>query len=164
MSDVEINLAISGMPMPVYFITTVDEKSGKCNIMTGCYLCQVSEKPPMIGLAVEPSNYTHELIEATGEFAVNGVTQGGEWMEAINCCGTCSGRDMDKFQRIKLETAPASQIKAPLIKDAYTQLECVVKEIRKTGDHSLFIAEVIAARTNYKRPFIYYYGDIIPLE
>ena len=96
MSDVEINLAISGMPMPVYFITTVDEKSGKCNIMTGCYLCQVSEKPPMIGLAVEPSNYTHELIEATGEFAVNGVTQGGEWMEAINCCGTCSGRDMDK--------------------------------------------------------------------
>jgi flavin reductase (DIM6/NTAB) family NADH-FMN oxidoreductase RutF len=164
MSDMEINLAISGMPMPVYFITTVDEKSGKCNIMTGCYLCQVSESPPMICLAVAPSRYTHELIEATGEFAINGVSQGGEWMEAINCCGTCSGRDVDKFERIQLETVSASQIKAPLIKDAYTHLECVVKEKCRAGDHSLFVAQVIAAQTNYQRPFIYYYGDVIPLK
>jgi len=144
MSGSDINLAISGLPFPMYFITTMDE-DGKSNIMTGCYFCQASEKPPM------------------GEFVINGILADPTWKKHAEYCGSHSGRDVDKLSQINLETEPANKVKPPLIKNAHTNLECKVVESHEVGGHTIFIAEVIAARTNYKKPLIHYYGDLVNL-
>ncbi len=162
MSGSDINLAISGLPFPMYFITTMDE-DGKSNIMTGCYFCQASEKPPMIVIAVHPSRYTHEIIKKTGEFVINGILADPAWKKHAEYCGSHSGRDVDKLSQINLETEPANKVKPPLIKNAHTNLECKVVESHEVGGHTIFIAEVVAARTNYKKPLIHYYGDLVNL-
>lgn len=162
MSGSDIHLAISGLPLPMYFITTMDE-NGKPNIMTGCYFCQVSEKSPMIVIAVHPSRYTHEIIKKTGEFVINGILADPTWKKHAEFCGSNSGRTVDKLSKINLETEPASKVKAPLIKGAHTNLECIVVESHEVGDRTIFVAEVVDARTNYKKPLVYYYGDMVNL-
>jgi len=50
---------------------------------------------PMFVVLVRHSRYTYECIEASGDFTVN--VPSPDMVEAVNFCGTVSGRDHDKF-------------------------------------------------------------------
>jgi flavin reductase (DIM6/NTAB) family NADH-FMN oxidoreductase RutF len=81
------------------------------------------------------------MISETGEFVINLVTK--ELAYAADWCGVKSGRDLDKFQEMKLTAAPGEKLKyAPIIAESPVNMECQVKEIVKLGSHHMFIAEV----------------------
>ena len=63
---------------------------------------------------------------------------------AVDYCGVKSGRDVDKFQKLKLQTEPASEVGVPMIKDAPVCIECRVTEVKHLGSHDLFLAKVLA--------------------
>jgi flavin reductase (DIM6/NTAB) family NADH-FMN oxidoreductase RutF len=64
---------------------------------------------------------------------------------AIRSLGTRSGRDEDKLAGLNLDTRPADEIGAPLLAGALVNLECRLAAQLETGDHTIFVGEVLAA-------------------
>jgi flavin reductase (DIM6/NTAB) family NADH-FMN oxidoreductase RutF len=102
-----------------------------------------SFEPPMYAVSVGHERYTHELLQAAGEFTV--AIPGPGMGPAIRWLGARSGRDGDKLAGLDLELQPADEIGAPLLAGALANLECQVATQLETGDHTIFVGEVMAA-------------------
>ena len=85
-------------PLPAVLVTTSD-KAGRDNIFTVAWTGTVCTNPPMLSISVRPSRYSYELLRKTGEFVVNLTNE--DLSFAVDYCGVCSGRDVDKFQKLK---------------------------------------------------------------
>ncbi|MDN5346661.1 MAG: hypothetical protein PWP65_225 [Clostridia bacterium] len=116
---------------------------GRRNVMTLAWQTPLSSRPPLVGIAVAVSHFTHELIAASGEFALN--IPGPNLLTAVQRCGKISGRDRDKFEETGLTPVQARKVGVPLIAECLGHLECRVVESYKTGDHTFFVGEALAA-------------------
>ncbi len=129
-------------PRHTVLVTCVD-KEGKPNIITLAWSTPVSFNPPIVTISVGPQRYSHKLIEETREFVIN-VPQMDLAKETL-FCGRNSGRKVDKFKATGLTKEPARKVKPPLIKECIAHLECKVVNRFTSGDHTLFLGEVVAA-------------------
>ena len=127
-------------PTPVGLITCVD-RNGKPNIITLGEVAMVSLKPTRVSVGARPVTYSNGLIKATGEFVVNFPTV--DIIDAVDFCGTRSGRNVDKFAETGLTPEPAIHVKPPLIKECPVNLECKVIGVLSLGSHDLFIGDVL---------------------
>jgi len=132
-------------PRNVVMVTCVDD-TGKSNIVTLAWSMPTSFDPPLVAISVAPQRYSHTLIEKTGEFVVNVPTL--EIARETLFCGRVSGRRHDKFREAPLTALPARKVKAPLIKECIAHLECKLVQRITTGDHTIFIGEVLTAWVN----------------
>lgn len=130
-------------PTPVVLVTCGVERP---NIITLAWVGTVCSNPPMVGIAVRPERYSHQLIGEVGEFVVNLPTV--EQVEAVDRCGNLSGRDHDKFALCHLTALPASKVRVPLIAECPIHLECVVRQTVSLGSHDLFVGEVVAVQAD----------------
>ena len=130
-------------PMQTALITCNDE-NGKTNIITVSWHTPISKNPPLYGISLAPSRYSHELIKRTKEFVINFVPY--QLVEGAHFCGTHSGRKTDKINETKLTLLPSNKVKTPMIKEGYTHLECKLIQSLTVGDHTLFIGEVVAVQ------------------
>ena len=113
------------------------------NLITLAWVTPVSIDPPMIVIAVAPGRFSHGLITRSREYAVN--VPPSRLLGAVWYCGTRSGRDGDKFDGAGLTAMPARVIGAPLVRECFAHVECRVVKARTVGDHTLFVAEAVAA-------------------
>ena len=127
-------------PTPSVIVSMRDE-NGKNNALTIGYCCNCSFDPPMLAIAINPARYSYHIINQTRCFVVNLTTKENESL--IEYMGTVSGRDVDKFKEMKVETEEAINIDAPLIKECPVNIECLVVDSIHTGSHVLFIAKVL---------------------
>lgn len=74
---------------------------------------------------VRESRHTKKLVDANREFTIN-VPLGVVDKNIIAVCGTKSGRDMDKFRELGLETEPGITVSVPGIRQLPLTLECKV--------------------------------------
>ena len=74
---------------------------------------------------VRESRHTKKLVDANREFTIN-VPLGAVDKNIIAVCGTKSGRDMDKFKELGLETEPGMTVSVPGIRQLPLTLECKV--------------------------------------
>ena len=130
-------------PRPVVLVSCIDPKTEKPNIITIAWATPLSINPPLIGILVAPRRYSHELISRAKEFVVNIPTV--EILDKAIECGKTSGRRHDKFSEFGLTPRPAKAIKIPIIEECVAHLECRLTDQVTTGDHTLFIGEVVAA-------------------
>jgi flavin reductase (DIM6/NTAB) family NADH-FMN oxidoreductase RutF len=130
-------------PTPAVMVTCGVERP---NIITLAWVGTVCSNPPMVGIAVRPERYSHQLIREVGEFVVNLPT--AAQVEAVDRCGNLSGRDHDKFALCGLTAVPASKVRVPLIAECPIHLECVVRQTLSLGTHDLFIGEVVAVQAD----------------
>lgn len=79
---------------------------------------------PLFTAYVRPCRYTHDMIEATGEFTVNIPL--GDAKKILGYCGTKSGRDTDKVADLALTLEDPVEISVPGIKELPLTLECRV--------------------------------------
>lgn len=127
---------------PVTLVSSV--ANGRSNVMAAAWAMPLDFDPPKVLLVVDSQTLTRELIEASGEFALNIPCR--RIADKVLAAGSMSGRDGDKFAASGLETLPASRISAPLIQDCAAWLECrVIPEAQNQKRYDLFIAEVVAA-------------------
>jgi len=63
-------------------------------------------------------------------------------------CGRASGIDHDKFKEAKLTPLPAKKVKPPIIKECVAHLECKLHSQHTTGDHTIFVGEIVEAYAN----------------
>lgn len=115
----------------------------KVNVMTAAWQMPVSFKPVLVAISIGHQRFSHELILKSREFVIN-VPHIGLIKEVL-CCGTQSGRDIDKFNVCKLTPVHAHKVKAPLIEECIGNIECKLYSIHETGDHTIFVGEVVAA-------------------
>lgn len=127
---------------PVTLVSSADAL--RRNVMAAAWAMPLDFDPPKVLLVVDRQTLTRELIEASGEFALNIPCR--RMADKVLAAGSMSGRDGDKFARSGLETFAASRIAAPLIGDCVAWLECrVIPEAANQQRYDLFIAEVVAA-------------------
>ncbi len=142
-----INVSVSSAyrlihPMHTMLISCVG-KAGKPNIITLAWVMPTSISPPMVAISVGPSRYSHSLIEETGEFVVNVPTM--DILKETFFCGKVSGKTHNKFEEAGLTPIPARKVKPPIIKECIAHLECKLHSHMTTGDHTIFVGEVVEA-------------------
>ena len=140
-------------------LATARAADGRTSIIPLGWYMQVSGTPPMVAIAVGLTRFSHDLIAQSGEFVV--CFPSTEMASEVLYCGSHSGRDVDKFAATGLKAVPASVVGAPLIEGCVACLECRVTNSLVTGDHRVFVGEVVAAHAS-EQPLrrLYNYGDL----
>ena len=100
-------------------------KDEEKNVMTiGWAAIGYMWRKPMMTVMVRKSRFTHYIIEKSSSFTVSIPIEDSE--EALNFCGTESGRDVNKFTECKLSVVPAQKVDAPIINLPGFHYECKI--------------------------------------
>ena len=132
-------------PTPVVMVScgdTVDEY----NIITVAWTGTLCSDPPLCYISVRPSRHSYGIIQRTGEFVINLVSQ--ELAAVADWCGVRSGKDYHKFMETGLTPVRGTKVSAPMIKEAPVSLECKVQKVVPLGTHDMFVAEVLAVHAD----------------
>lgn len=130
-------------PEWVALVVSMDAQHHRPDIITLGWTMHASGRPSMAAISIGHGQYSHELIMEEREFVL--AYPNARMGEAALYCGTHSGRDVDKFANTDLIPIPAKIVKPPLIQGAAVNMECKVVKTLDTGDHTLFVGEIIAA-------------------
>jgi len=125
--------------------TTLNE-DGSNHVAPFAWINPVSFNPPRVGLALvclPKKQHSLENIERTGEFIVN--LPDLALAEKLVMASFLTLKGENKFERSGFTALAAKKIKPVAIKECRAHLECKVINITVTGDHSLIIADVLAA-------------------
>jgi len=129
-------------PMHTVLVSCVG-KNGKPNIITLAWAMPTSINPPLIAISIAPQRHSHKLIEETKEFVVNIPTM--NILKETLFCGRASGRDHDKFKETGLTRLRGRKVKAPAVRECVAHLECKLHSQIATGDHTIFVGEIVEA-------------------
>jgi flavin reductase (DIM6/NTAB) family NADH-FMN oxidoreductase RutF len=131
-------------PVPVSLITC--GPPDKPNIITLAWVGTLCSEPPILGVSIRPSRYSHGLVKQAGEFAVNVPT--AEMVRVVDWCGTVSGHAEDKFKAMGLTAAPAQAIRTAVIQECPLNFECQVVQAIHLGSHDLFLGKIVAVQVD----------------
>jgi flavin reductase (DIM6/NTAB) family NADH-FMN oxidoreductase RutF len=131
-------------PLPASLITC--GPADKPNIITLAWVGTLCSEPPIIGVSIRPSRYSHKLVKESGEFAVNVPT--AEMVRAVDWCGNVSGHSDDKFKAMGLTAVPTQVIHTAVIKECPLNIECQVTQTLHLGTHDLFLGKVVAVQVD----------------
>jgi len=118
-------------------------KNGKPNILPIAWAMPTSHEPAMVAISISPNRHSHRLIEETGEFVINIPTL--DIVKETLACGRTSGKNHDKFIETGLTLIPARKVGAPIVRECIAHIECKVRNQFKTGDHTIFVGEIVEA-------------------
>ena len=113
------------------------------NVMPVGWSTIASGSPLLYAVAIHARHHTTRLIRETREFVV--AAPSASMGPATLYCGTHSGRDGDKVVPSGLQLLPATRVGVPLLAGMLYNLECTLHAEVVTGDHVLFVGEVVAA-------------------
>ncbi len=105
---------------------------------------------------VRPTRYTYEFMEENREYSLSFLGRGQR--QALQICGTQSGRDADKVGRAGL--TPCFEERAPYFAEAETVLICR-KMYTQDLDPSRFLDPTIASHYAAKDYHRMYIGEIV---
>ena len=124
-------------PMPAVLVGAMVGK--KPNFMTAAWCGIAASTPPAISVAIRPSRYTLEGINATGTFSIN--VPSTDLVPKVDYCGIYSGHKQNKAQILDVEFGSLQT--APLIKQCPVNLECKVIHQLDLHSHILFIGQIL---------------------
>ena len=133
-------------PLPAVMVSCGDEKED--NIITVAWTGTICTDPAMTYVSIRPERHSYDIIKRTGEFVINLTTKALAYQ--TDFAGVRSGKDIDKFDTLKLTKEKANEVKCPLIKESPVNIECRVVEIKELGSHHMFIAEVLCVDVDEK--------------
>lgn len=135
----------------LFLLSARDEKDNGCIINT---VMQVTANPVQICIAVNKSNYTHDIISKTKQFNISILTQNTPFSVFLDF-GYVSGRNKDKFEGREDVVRSANGI-YHLTQNANAFLSGKVVQTMDLGTHTLFIAQVTQAVSLSDEPSITY--------
>ena len=143
------------------FVLTAREgdKDNGCIVNT---VSQVTVSPNRIVVAVNKSNYTHDMIVSSGMFNVSVLTEKSSF-DTYKHWGFQSGRDVDKTKEITFQRAANGIIYIAEETNAY--LSAKVVSMTDMGTHTLFLADVTEAEVLSQEESVtysYYQKNIKP--
>lgn len=127
-------------PLPVVLVSTRG-LDGKDNLITVAWAGTVCTNPPMLSISVKKIRYSYQALHDTGVFVVNLTTK--VLVKATDYCGVRSGRDEDKWERLKLTKEEADLVPVSMVGESPVNIECRVVEEKELGSHVMFLAKVV---------------------
>lgn len=126
-------------PVPVVLVTSGITSP---NVMTCNRIASCSAEPPRLAISVRPIRYSHGLVQQTREFVVNIPSPGQSIL--TDYLGVVTGKKEDKIKIARLNLAPATFVRTPMLADCPVNIECVVENEIELGSHTMFIGLVKA--------------------
>lgn len=147
--DAQFKLAMSHFASGVTVVTT--EHDGIRYGMTVASFCSVSLHPALVLVCIENSVRTHDAIQEAARFGVSILAES----QAEISGRFASKKIEDKFDGVAVREG---ELGVPLIDGAIFTLECRVHSALPGGDHTIFVGEVVDARTSEHadRPLVYF--------
>ena len=134
-------------PLPAVMVSC-KSKEGKNNIITVAWCGNLCTNPPILYISVRPERYSYNIIKETKEFVVNLVNK--DLTYACDFCGVKSGKDVDKFNVLKLTPIDSKYVNAPSILESPVNIECKVRQIIPLGSHDMIMADIIGVSVDKK--------------
>jgi flavin reductase (DIM6/NTAB) family NADH-FMN oxidoreductase RutF len=127
------------MPSGLYVVGSTDG-SARRNGMTLNWATQISFDPKLIGIAVERSAFTHDLIEAGGCFSLCLVDREDraivrKFTKPVEV--DLEAKTLNGFPYVEKVTG------APVLAQAVAYLDCAVRDRVAAGNHTFFVGEVV---------------------
>lgn len=132
-------------PLPVVLVS-VGNSPEEHNIATVAWTGTICSDPAMCYISLRKSRHSHAIVAKNMEFVINLTNE--DLAFATDWCGVKSGKDVNKFEAMKLTAQAASMVQAPLIGESPMSIECRVKQIVELGTHDMFIAEVLCVQAD----------------
>jgi flavin reductase (DIM6/NTAB) family NADH-FMN oxidoreductase RutF len=128
------------VPSGLYVIGTTDRASRR-NGMTLNWFTQVSFDPKLVGIGVENTAVTHELIEAAHVFSVCFVDR--EDRAIVRKFTKPVDVDLDAKTLNGFPYFDGGTTGAPVLSQSVAYLECEVRNAVPVGNHTFFVSEVV---------------------
>jgi len=117
-------------------------KGDRLNGQIANTVSQVCSEPPIIAVAINKNNLTHEFITESKVFTASILAQDTP-LSFIGHFGFKSGRDIDKLEGINYQIGESQ---APVVTDnTLAYLEAKVIQHVDVGTHTIFIGELVGA-------------------
>lgn len=135
---------------PTVLVSTVHQ--GRRNLMAAAWSMPVEFTPPRIAIVIDKTTYTHELVMASGRFAIN--LPGRALADLTYTVGSLSGRPVDgstpdKFTRFGVEAVPGPVFGLPLVAGCIAWMECrLIPEPHTQQAYDTVFAEVVSAQAD----------------
>ena len=146
MKKISLNPGITTFPMPAAVISV--GMGDEANIITLAYVGKVCLKPPIIAISIQSRRHSYKLIEKHGEFVINYPTV--DQLREMDYCGTRTGREVNKWDDLKLTKENASVVQVPMVKEFPWNMECKVINRLELGSHVCYFGEVVATHSDPK--------------
>lgn len=165
MKAIDWDQAITLLSPHSYTLLATQGQSGRPNLMGVGWWTIVSWSPPQIAVSIGRNQYSRQCLDEVPEFALcfpSDRQARGAWI-----CGTVSGRDGDKFAMAGFTPVPSKVIRPPVVEGATVSFECRVSNRVETGDHVLFIGDVLAIQGTPEAPMHLYsihYNKLVAID
>ncbi|MGE5542472.1 MAG: flavin reductase family protein [Bacillota bacterium] len=133
-------------PSRPVLITTLNHDGG-VNAAPASWVSPASQRPPMftVALLTEPAKqHTLVNIERSGEFVLN--LPGLDLADRVVASSYDYPEDQSKFSLMAYRAIPSLDVKPPGIDECRANLECRSRQMHRVGDHTLVIADLVAAQ------------------
>ncbi len=140
-SEIDLTTAYRFM-YPRFTIIVSSGTLSKPNALAVAWSTPLSADPPLIGILIAEKRFSYETIKEGMCFVVN--IPNYDLIEETHYVGRISGRDKpNKILEAGLTLEASNMIAAPRIKECKINLECKLVDIITTGDHEMFIGEIV---------------------
>jgi flavin reductase (DIM6/NTAB) family NADH-FMN oxidoreductase RutF len=116
--------------------------------MTVSSFTSISLEPPLIVISLQAASHTHDLVSRAGMFAVT-ILSATQQAISERFAGELSGPG-SRMEGLETETLVSG---APFLKGGLAYLDCRVVQSIPSGMNTLFIGEVVAARSFVSRSY-----------
>jgi len=155
------NKAMYALSYGLFILTARQgEKDNGCIINTAM---QVTTDPNRLVITVNKSNYTHDMIAATGRFTLSLLSEKATF-DLFQRFGFQSGRDVDKFAGFE-HTQRGEDGLLYVTQGTNAWISCRVVSTLDLGTHTLFLADVTDGDMLSSDPsvtYAYYHANIKP--
>ncbi|MCX7941122.1 MAG: flavin reductase family protein [Elusimicrobiota bacterium] len=124
---------------PCCLITSGNDKIK--NIAPIAWITPLNDDPPLVIVCIASSHYTAELINKYREFVIN--VPSIKLLDAIKQTGKTSGREIDKFNLVKLTAVDGIKVKVVHIDESIGFIESKVVDSKEYDGVILFIGRVV---------------------
>src|SRR5512139_754926 len=125
---------------PLWIVGTYDT-AGKPNIMTAAWVGVCCSDPPCVAVSLRKATYSYGNIVQHKAFTVN--IPPADYAKEADYVGISSGKDVDKFAKIKLTPIKSDLVYAPYIQEFPLILECKLLHTIEIGLHTQFVGEIL---------------------
>jgi len=133
------------LPTGLYVIGSRADR--RWNLMTASWVTQVATEPTLIGVGVEATALTHELIAAGGIFAVSLLPRAERTLvrSFVKPASAVAVDPRTGRGTIQGAAVHAERTGAPVLDVAAAWLDCELRHTVALGSHSWFVGEVVDA-------------------
>jgi flavin reductase (DIM6/NTAB) family NADH-FMN oxidoreductase RutF len=142
--------ALAQFASGVTAVTTRDA-SGRPLGLTVTAFSSVSLDPPLVLVCVDARSETHAGFRDSGAFGVSVLSEAQEEVSKQFAWGGPA-----KFDKVETVTGSTG---VPLVAGALAHLECRVAAAHVTGDHTVYVGEIVAMAAHPGRPLTYWQGQ-----